>query len=127
MQFNPSCLPNQSQTIQGDTLWLKQQLLGLTLQYLSDQEGNENLVLQAGRIGEKYGGMALDMGLPLTKVLQVVLIFHDSMVETAFCLPESVQIKPETSICLVRRINKLLDTVQFSIATVYENNMPKSD
>ncbi len=102
---------------------LGRQLMGLTLQYLSDPEGNGSLLAQARAIGEKYGRMSREMGLPLTEALQAAIFFRDTLVEVALQLPEEAHLQPEANVRLVRRINQLLNEVHLAIAAAYESGL----
>lgn len=42
------------------------------------------------------------------------------IMETALQLPENTRIRPEANVRLLRRVNKLLNTVQLAIAEVYD-------
>lgn len=99
---------------------LGRRLLGLTLQYISDQDGNGGLLAEAEAVGHEYGRIATKAGLPLTESLQATLFFRDMLVETSLQLPESAHVKPEANLRLMRRINQLLNAVQLAIAEAYE-------
>lgn len=66
------------------------------------------------------GRFARQTNLPLTQALQATLVFRDNLVDTAFHLPSSVNIKPEANLRLMRRINELLNVVHLAIAHAYE-------
>lgn len=99
---------------------LGRRLLGLTLQYISDDGGNGALLAEAKAVGQEYGRIAVSTDLPLSAALQATLFFRDMLVETSLQLPESAHVKPEANLRLMRRINKLLNTVQLAIAEAYE-------
>ncbi len=102
---------------------LGQQLLGLTMQYLSaPEEELSQLREQAAAIGRQYGEMALISGLPLTEALEATLFFRDLLVETALQLPENMPIKPQANVRLMRKINQLLNLIQLTIAEVYDDS-----
>lgn len=96
---------------------LGRQLMGLTLQYISDPEGNGNILEQARTIGMQYGRLSLEENLPLTDALQAAMFFRDMLIEVALQLPD---IQPQANVRLMRRINKLLNTVNLAIAEMYE-------
>ena len=98
---------------------LGRQLLGLTLQYLSDENGGA-IVAEAAHIGRQYGEIGLQNNLPLTEALEASMFFRDMIMETALQLPENTRIRPEANVRLLRRVNKLLNTVQLAIAEVYD-------
>ncbi len=99
---------------------LGQQLMGLTLQYVSDPDGNGSILAQARAIGREYGRLSLEESLPLTNALQAAMFFRDMLVEAALQLPEATRIQPQANVRLMRRINKLLNTVNLAIAEMYE-------
>ena len=99
---------------------LGRQLMGLTLQYVSNPQENGNILEQARAVGLKYGRLALEENLPLTDALRAAMFFRDMLIEVALQLPEETRIKPDANIRLMRRINKLLNTVNLAIAEMYE-------
>ncbi|MCP4424643.1 MAG: helix-turn-helix domain-containing protein [Chloroflexi bacterium] len=99
---------------------LGRQLMGLTLQYVSNPEENGRILERAHAVGLEYGRLALEEGLPLTDTLKAAMFFRDTLVEVALQLPEGTHIEPDANIRLMRRINKLLNTVNLAIAEVYE-------
>ena len=102
---------------------LGQQLMGLTLQYLSSEsseEGSASILEEAGRIGRLYAEHAKSQGLPLRATLEASIFFRDSLIETALQLPESANIRPEANMRLLRRVNDLLNTVHLAVADVYD-------
>jgi len=102
---------------------LGQQLMGLTLQYLSSEsseEGSASILEEAGRIGRLYAEHAKSQGLPLRATLEASIFFRDSLIETALQPPESANIRPEANMRLLRRVNDLLNTVHLAVADVYD-------
>lgn len=99
---------------------LGRQLMGLTLQYVSDPNSNGNILEQARTVGLEYGRLAREEKLPLTDALQAAMFFRDMLVEVALQLPEETHIQPQANVRLMRRINKLLNTVNLAIAETYE-------
>ena len=99
---------------------LGRQLMGLTLQYISSDEGNGHILEQAKEMGHEYGRISLEINLPLTDALQAALYFRDELIEVALQLPESTRIRPEDNLRLMRRINVLLNAVHLGIAEVFE-------
>lgn len=98
---------------------LGQQLMGLTMRYLSADNG-ENLLQEARQIGQEYAQIGLEMGLPLTEALKASIFFRDTLVESALHLPENARVRPEVSRHLLNRINTLLNAVHLAIAEVYD-------
>jgi excisionase family DNA binding protein len=99
---------------------LGRQLMGLTLQYVSDPNSNGNILEQARVVGQEYGRLAREENLPLTDALQAAMFFRDMLIEVALQLPEETRIQPQANVQLMRRINKLLNTVNLAIAEIYE-------
>ena len=102
------------------------QLIALILQFLSNG-GDQGLLEEARHIGRQYGHNCREMNMGLTDALQASLFFRDAMIETALQLPESVHIRPENNLRLMRRINAVLNTVHLVIAEVYDaadNSVP---
>jgi excisionase family DNA binding protein len=98
---------------------LGRQLMGLTLQYVSDPNSNGNILEQARAIGLEYGRLACEEKLPLTDALQAAMFFRDMLIEVALQLPEETRILPQANLRLMRRINELLNTVNLAIAEMY--------
>jgi excisionase family DNA binding protein len=102
---------------------LGQQLMGLTLQYLSSESNEENsaaILAEARRIGRQYALNAKENGLPLSVTLEASIFFRDSLMDTALQLPESAHISPEANVRLMRRVNTLLNAVHLAAAEVYQ-------
>lgn len=99
-----------------------QQLMGLTLQFISQPDEDEGLLKQAFELGQAYGEAGIRMQMPLTDALQAAMFFRDTLIETAMQLPGNTYIKPEANLRLLKRINTLLNTVHLAIAGVYDAN-----
>lgn len=97
-----------------------QQLMGLTLQFISQPEEDFSLLQQAKALGRAYGALGREMQMPLTDALQAAMFFRDTLIETALQLPGNTHIKPEANLRLLRRINSLLNRVHLAIAEVYD-------
>lgn len=104
---------------------LGRQLMGLTLQYISSEEGNGHLLEQAREVGHEYGKISLEVNLPLIDALQVAIYFRDELIEVALQLPGSTKIRPEDNLRLMRRINRLLNVVHLAVAEAYEADRRK--
>ncbi len=103
---------------------LGQQLMGLTLQYLSSEsseEAGESILEEARRIGRLYAQNSLEQGLPLRVTLEASIFFRDSLIETALQLPDTANIRPEANVRLMRRVNALLNVVHLAVVETYEN------
>lgn len=104
---------------------LGQQLMGLTLQYLSSEANEDHsaaILEQARQIGRQYAANAMEHGLPLRVTLEASMFFRDTLVETALQLPESANIRPEANVRLMRRVNELLNAVHLAVADVYDGD-----
>ncbi len=101
---------------------LGRQLMGLTLQYISSENGNDHLLDQAREVGHEYGRISIEVGMPLTDALHAAIFFRDELIEVALQLPGSTQIHPEDNLRLMRRINRLLNVVHLAVAEMYEEN-----
>ncbi len=102
---------------------LGQQLLGLTLQFVSAEENSANdeaLLEQARTLGRAYGEIGQSTDMPLTDALQATLFFRDRLMEVALQLPQTTKVSPEANLKLMRRITTLLNVVQLALAEVYE-------
>lgn len=102
---------------------LGQQLMGLTLQYLSSESNEESsafILEEARRIGRQYALNSIEQGLPLRATLEASMFFRDSLVETALQLPETANIRPDANVRLLRRVNALLNAVHLAVADVYD-------
>ncbi len=102
---------------------LGQQLMGLTLQYLSSESSEENsasILEEARRIGRLYALNAKEQGLPLRATLEAAIFFRDSLIETALQLPDTANIRPEANVRLLRRVNAILNAVHLAAAEAYE-------
>lgn len=103
---------------------LGQQLMGLTLQYLSSESNEEtsaSILEEARRIGRLYATNAREQGLPLRATLEASMFFRDSLIETALQLPETANIRVEANVRLMRRVNALLNAVHLAVADVYDD------
>ena len=99
---------------------LGRRMMGLLLQYVSLTEGGEAILEEARAIGSEHAEHALNMGIPSTEALRVAMIFRDVVVEAALDLPETANVRPETNVLLLRRINTLLNVVQLAITQRYD-------
>lgn len=107
----------------SQTRLLGQQLMGLTLQFLSSESNEENsasLLEEARRIGRLYAWNCMARGVPLRMTLEASIFFRDSLIETALQLPETANIRPEANVRLLRRVNAILNAVHLAVADVYE-------
>jgi excisionase family DNA binding protein len=122
-QRQQSWLTQFDEVARSRTRLLGQQLMGLTLQYLSSESNEENsaaILQEARRIGHQYAKHSIEQGLSLRMVLQASIFFRDSLIETALQLPETANIRPEANARLLRRVNALLNTVHLAVAEAYD-------
>jgi excisionase family DNA binding protein len=103
---------------------LGQKLMGLILQYVSYEANDEqaqSLIHEAQRIGRQFGLNALSHGMSLRETLEASIFFRDSLLGTALELPDSLHIKPEANVRLMRRLTTLLNVVHLAVAEVYDD------
>jgi len=99
---------------------LGRRLMGLMLQYVSLQDGGEDLLEEARAIGREHANNALSVGMPLVAAMQIVLFFRDTLIDVALHLPEAANVRPEANTRLLRRMTNLLNAVELSVAEVYD-------
>ncbi len=99
---------------------LGQQLMGLTLQFLSSEDDNDSILEQARQIGHEYARNAMAQGIPMKATLEASMFFRDSLIETALQLPDTANIRPEANVRLLRRVNMLLNAVHLAVAEEYD-------
>lgn len=104
---------------------LGRQLMGLTLRYLSEENGAQFLQ-QAHDIGRQYAELSMQSAMPLSEALRAAIFFRDTLVETALNLPDNIHVRPEANLRLLRRINTLLNTVHLAIAEEYDDTFTDS-
>ncbi|MCS7055001.1 MAG: helix-turn-helix domain-containing protein [Thermoflexales bacterium] len=97
---------------------LGRRLIGLTLQYVSADDG-AHLLDEARILGRDYGRLGKAAGASLTDALQAALFFRDKLLEATLELSETASVRPDDRSRLVKRINALLNAVQLAIAEVY--------
>lgn len=103
---------------------LGRRLMGLTLQYVSIEDG-AHLLDEARALGKDYGALGKAAGASLKDALQAALFFRDQLLEATLELSETATVRPGDSSRLVKRINALLNAVQLAIAEVYEDDAPE--
>lgn len=99
---------------------LGRRLMGLTLQYISSEEANGNLLAEAKAIGHEYGRINQATGMALTDALAASMFFRDELIEVALQLPDTAGIRQQDNLRLMRRINQLLNAVHLAIAEAYD-------
>ncbi len=95
-------------------------LMGLMLQYISSNDGGDDILEEARAVGRAHAENALSIGMPLVDAIQAMLFFRDTMVEVAIQLPEVAHLRPEANTRLLRRINALLNAVQLTMAETFD-------
>lgn len=98
---------------------LGRQLMGLTLQYISAENGDNGLLSDARALGNEYGRVSQSAGVSLIEALETAMYFRDMLVEVALQLPERTRVRPEANLRLMQRINRLLNAVHLAIAEIY--------
>src|SRR5262245_27705725 len=96
-----------------------QQLMGLILEYLTDDDEDGPQLAQARTIGSHYGRASRDLGLPLTDALRAAMFFRDALTTSAVQLLENVRIPTGSQVRLVMRINRIVNEVQLGVAEAY--------
>ncbi len=99
---------------------LGQRLVGLAMQYMAAESETEGLLVEAEEIGRSYGTLSQANALSLTEALRASLFFHQQLLESSLELPENARVMPATNRRILRRINRLLNTVHLGIAAMYE-------
>lgn len=99
---------------------LGQELMGMVLQFISGNGNDEHMLMEAAKVGQKYGRLGHDEGVPLTDALSASLFFRDRLIEAALHLPESTHIRPQENIRLMQRINTLVNRVHLAVASAYD-------
>jgi excisionase family DNA binding protein len=109
---------------------LGRRLLGLALEYVSEDPPDETVLEEARSIGREYAIISRSVGLKLTDAMKASMFFRDSLVGAALQLPAKGRIRTEAEADLVRRINVLLNNVQLAVAEVYDaddtDTLPRS-
>lgn len=75
---------------------LGQRLMGLTLQFISADDG-EHLLTEARAIGTDYGLLSRQFGVPMTDALQAALYFRDKLLEATLDLSKRPTFAPATT------------------------------
>ena len=100
---------------------LGQQLMALTMRYLSNEGDDEMILGEARQVGREYARIAIAEDIPLKATLEASMFFRDSLVETAMQLPETTTIRPGANVRLLKRVHTLMNAVHLSVAEEYES------
>jgi len=100
---------------------LGHQLMGLLLQYVATEEPNGSFIDEARRLGRLYGAYGVRAGLTLTSILEATLFFRDILIESSLEIPTNTYVEPGASLRILRRVNQIINTVQITVASYYEN------
>ncbi|MCA9933421.1 MAG: helix-turn-helix domain-containing protein [Ardenticatenaceae bacterium] len=106
---------------------LGRRLMGLTLQYISSEEANGDLLQEARSIGQEYGRINRAIGMSLSDALAASMYFRDELIEVALQLPDTVRVRTHDNLRLMRRINQLLNAVHLAIAEVFDTGFIAGD
>ncbi|MCS6772604.1 MAG: hypothetical protein NZ693_00615, partial [Thermoflexales bacterium] len=98
-----------------------QRLVGLTLQYLSAEDG-EHLLDEARKLGEDYANASRAAGLSLSDALHAAIYFRDRMLEASLSLTERARVSPSDNARLIKRLNTLLNVVQLAVVERYQQS-----
>jgi excisionase family DNA binding protein len=106
---------------------LGRRLMGVTLQYInhSTEESAQALLEEAREIGHAYARNAISHHLSVVAALEAAMFFHDAMLEVAVQLPQTGRLQAGAHTNLLRKINKVLNTVQLAIAQTYQDTGPR--
>lgn len=99
---------------------LGRRLLGLTLRYVSMQDGGEELLQQVREVGHQYAEAARSAGLDLQEALELAMFFRDSLLETTLELPAKTRLQPGANVQLLRRLNPVMNALQLAIVDRYQ-------
>ncbi len=99
---------------------LGHQLMGLLLQYVAAEDANGSFVEEARRIGRHYGVYGLRAGLSLTNILEATLFFRDILIESSLKVRTTTYVEPDSSLRILRRVNKIINSVQLAVTDYYE-------
>ena len=99
---------------------LGQRLVGLAMQFLALDDEDPAVLAEAGEIGREYGELGKSSSMSLTEILRASLFFHEQLLESSLTTPDNKAMRPEATLRILQRTNKLLNTVHLGIASVYE-------
>jgi excisionase family DNA binding protein len=116
---NPEFLNSFDEASRKEKRALGRELMELVREFLASDEDHESLITQARDIGRKHARQSRDLELPVQVALQAAMFFQEAAVESAMRMPDSMPIRPEVNLRLVRRINQLLNEVQLAIVEHY--------
>jgi hypothetical protein len=102
---------------------LGRRMMGLLLQYVSLNQGGEEIIEEARRIGHEHAQNTLDLGMSSKDALQATMFFRDTVMEAAIDLPETANIRTEANARLLRRINELMNAFQLAVVEIYDQDV----
>jgi excisionase family DNA binding protein len=102
---------------------LGRRMMGLLLQYVSMNQGGEEIIEEARRIGYEHARNTLMLGMPSKDALQATMFFRDAVMEAAFDLPETANIRAEANVRLLRRINEVMNAFELAVAEIYDQDV----
>lgn len=98
---------------------LGQRLMGLLLRHVARED--DDVLEEARRLGEEYGRGLVRAGLSLTEAVAATMFFRDTIVESTLHLPDSVRVKSEQNMRLLRRLTSFINVIQLAIAQTYDD------
>lgn len=101
---------------------LGRRLLGLIMQHISSNMGDENLLVEATSIGVRYAQGCIRSGLTASEGLEATMFFRDTLTEVALQMPEVAHISAEDQVRLLRKLNQVFNTVQKSFVEYYDHH-----
>jgi excisionase family DNA binding protein len=100
---------------------LGQRLMGLLLRHVARDVDDEEILTETKRLGEEYGRGLVRAGLTLTEAVAATMFFRDTIVESTLHLPDTVRVKSEQNMRLLRRLTGFMNVIQLAIATTYDS------
>lgn len=98
-------------------------LMGITLQYIAADHSEDGLLNEAQAIGRAHAENAIAAGVSLADALQILQFFRETLVEVSIGLPETLAVRPQASLKLLRRVNTVLNAVERGLAEQYEASL----
>jgi excisionase family DNA binding protein len=107
--------------LRGEYRQMGHQLMGLLLQFVASDEPNSSFVEEARRMGRRYGAYGARAKMPLSNMIEATLFFRDILIESSLQIPTKTYVEPEASLRILRRVNRIINTIQLTITEFYES------
>jgi len=95
-------------------------MMGLLLQFVSLDEGGEEILEESRAMGREHAEDAIVLGLPSRDALRATMFFRDSVMEAAMDLPDTMNIRPEVNTRILRRVNEIFNAFLLAVAETYD-------